>query len=330
MNQAPGSRGRERSTGSASSRQGVSGEARRAASRPARAKGSPRGGSSGSAPWGELWLEAFAKMPGVSPGRIERGKAYACEGHVRQVRFDLGKIAGQVQGSRPKPYEVSVQVAPLDEATWDRAIKAIRRREALAIALQSGELPPQIERIFRSLGVSLLPSRETDLLSRCSCPDWASSCKHVAALHHALADALTRDPLRLFELRGRPREQVIRELRRARSPGPKRAPKRRRTGSSSRPLADARSAAAPARAAEGDYDHRSDDLGAMRFQFEPQGEHGAILKPLGDPPSWTKAAPIHSWLEPTYQAASDLAHDIALTETASLPPAEDPTPKPRP
>jgi len=299
MSQGPTSAGRTRAKALR-----ASGEPGRVAPTPA--PGSPKGSS--GAPWGELWLEAFAKMPGVSAGRIERGKAYACEGHVRQVRFGLGKIAAQVQGSRPKPYEVSVQVAPLDDATWERAIKAISRREALASALLSGEISLQINRIFQSLGVSLLPSRETDLLSRCSCPDWASSCKHIAALHHALADALTRDPFGLFELRGRSREQIFREIRRARSPGPKRVQKR---GSSRSTRRAATTSAGPA---EGDFDHRSGDLGAMRFRFEPQGDYGAILDPLGQPPSWSRIDPIDSWLKPTYQAASELARSIALAE----------------
>lgn len=272
-------------------------------------------GTSGGASWGELWLAAFAKMPGVSAARMERGKAYACEGHVREVRIGLGKITGQVQGSRPKPYEVSVQVAPLDDATWEQAIKAIRRRKALASALLSGEIPLQIDRIFQALGVSLLPSRETDLLSRCSCPDWANSrsisCKHMAALQHTLADALSRDPFGLFELRGRPREQVLQEIRRA---GVARTTKRRPRGSSSRPSSAPQPATAKVGPPEGDCDQRAGDLGAMRFHFEPHVDHGRILDPLGQPPSWTRPEPIHSWLEPTYQAASWLARSIALSE----------------
>jgi hypothetical protein len=67
-------------------------------------------------------------------------------------------------------------------------------------------------------------------------------------------------------------------------------------------------------AAEGDYDHRSSDLGTLRFHFEPQDDHGSILEPLGQPHSWSRAESIHSWLEPTYQAASSLARSIALAE----------------
>jgi hypothetical protein len=52
----------------------------------------------------------------------------------------------------------------------------------------------------------------------------------------------------------------------------------------------------------------------MRFRFEPQGDYGAILDPLGQPPSWSRVDPIDSWLKPTYQAASELALSIALAE----------------
>lgn len=299
--------------------QGAS-DAGRDRSKPRRAAGSratsktakaPSGeGASGQTHWGELWLAAFAKMPGVSAARMERGKAYALEGHVGQLHFGLGKIAAQVQGSRPKPYEVSVQVAPLDDATWERAIKAIRRRKALASALQFGEMPLQIDRIFQSLGVSLLPHRETDLVSRCSCPDWAISCKHAAALHYAVADSLARDPLALLELRGRSREQVLREIRR---PSLTQAKKRRPRKGSSHPGSAPRPASR--KAAGGDYDKRAGDLSAMRFRLAREDDRGAILEPLGQPPSWSRPEPILCWLEPTYQAASSLARSIALAET---------------
>lgn len=336
MSARPGSRRGERAKppraqGSA----GASGKGRTASSRPTQRKSAPDDGSSSPAPWGERWIEAFSTMPGASPGRIERGLGYAAEGHIRQARISLGKITAQVQGSRPKPYQVSVTVTPFDDATWEKAIKAIRRREALSSAIQSGRIPLQIDRIFRALGVSLLPSRETDLHARCSCPDWANSCKHVAALHHALADALARDPLLLFELRGRPRDQVMRELRRARSPGPKRArPRRTRRGSVRRVAGSqvASSSSSSSGLLEGDYERRSGELAAMRFRFEPSESDGSILLPLGQPPSWSRPRePIDSWLKPTYQAASVLARAIALSESEA-PKAAQPEPdrKPRP
>jgi uncharacterized Zn finger protein len=278
-------------------------------------------------------MEAFSKMPGASQARIERGLEYAAGGHIRQARFSLGKITAQVQGSRPKPYEVSVTVTPLDDATWEKAIKALSRRDALATAVQSGQMPLQIDRIFRALGVSLLPSRETDLHARCSCPDWANSCKHVAALHHALADALARDPMMLFELRGRPRDQVIRELRRARLPGPKRArPRQPRRGNGRRISSPQAARASSSGPSEAEPERRSRDLAAMRFRFEQSDSEGAILTPLGQPPSWSRRhEPIDAWLKPTYQAARALARGIALSDNDAPQRAEpEPDPKPRP
>src|SRR6185503_13205308 len=51
----------------------------------------------------------------------------------------------------------------------------------------------------------------------CSCPDWGDPCKHVAATHYVLGEALDRDPFLLFELRGRTKRQVMDALRAARS-----------------------------------------------------------------------------------------------------------------
>ena len=72
-------------------------------------------------------------------------------------------------------------------------------------------------RVFSRCKRSLFPSKSHDLETDCSCPDWASPCKHVAAMHYVLGEAFDRDPFLLFELRGRTRDQVLAALSRLRS-----------------------------------------------------------------------------------------------------------------
>lgn len=292
---------------------------RRSEARAARSKAHPKTrvgcaeGSGGEIVWAERWIAALSRMPGVTPARVERGLAYACEGRVKDLRITMGTIEATVHGSRPKPYEVTLKIAPLDDATWERAIESLSERDALWSALLSGEMPRQIDRVFRALGVSLFPSRDTDLSSRCSCPDWASSCKHVAAVHHAVAVSIARDPFLLFELRGRTREQVLGALRRARSGGARRAG-RRRAGKGRARHTDPESATSPEGQADEGYERALGELTSMRFHFEAPPSYAAILRPLGRPPSWSRREPIESWLRPTYEAASGLAQAIALGE----------------
>src|SRR5207244_3553262 len=73
----------------------------------------------------------------------------------------------------------------------------------------------EVEPIFAEAGASLFPAKAKDLEMRCSCPDYAVPCKHVAAVHYLLAEEIDRDPFLLFTLRGKDREAVLEGLREA-------------------------------------------------------------------------------------------------------------------
>jgi uncharacterized Zn finger protein len=289
--------------------------------------------------WSLRWVEALLKMSAVQAARLERGYAYARGGHVRGLMIEDGKIKATVRGARPKPYEISLQMAPLDDATWERAVEVMRARPDIADALLTGEpdaVPRSIDEIFRPLGVSLFPVRETDLLSRCSCPDWAVACKHVAAVHCQLAQVLDRDPFLLFELRGRTKEQLLEALRAGRKAQSSRggggggggssgaggeddaasAPSESSPSSapleSGAPSEPSGSSADVAALDEATFERRTASLSALRFDLQPTSPPGAILRPLGQPHPWSRVEPIESWLNPTYQAASEAARSLAL------------------
>jgi uncharacterized Zn finger protein len=83
-------------------------------------------------------------------------------------------------------------------------------------ALLAGEMPQEIDAVFHAAGASLFPKQRAELKANCSCPDDGDPCKHVAATHYVLGEALDRDPFLLFELRGRSKSQVLDALRAAR------------------------------------------------------------------------------------------------------------------
>src|SRR5690242_21841815 len=81
-------------------------------------------------------------------------------------------------------------------------------------------MPPAIDDVYHADGASLLPRDRADLVTACSCPDSGDPCKHVAATHYVLGEALDTDPFLLFELRGRTKEQVLAALSQLRSAEP--------------------------------------------------------------------------------------------------------------
>src|SRR5688572_7014175 len=154
----------------------------------------------------------------------------------------------------------------------------------------------------------LFPKQRTDLKTSCSCPDWGDPCKHVAATHYVLGEALDRDPFLLFELRGRTKQQVLDGLRAARG------------------ATETRSAEAPGvklgKVKAADYDRPREALPALGFSFDEPSTHGAVLRQLGTPTAWKDQASPEQVLSPLVRAAADAARRLAMAE------AEPPEPEP--
>ena len=74
------------------------------------------------------------------------------------------------------------------------------------------EMPSAIEDVFVQRALHLLPRESKDLISKCSCPDYASPCKHVAGVYYKIASLLDRDPLLLFQLRSMKFESLHEKL----------------------------------------------------------------------------------------------------------------------
>ena len=124
-----------------------------------------------------------------------------------------GVITARVQGSRPTPYKVTIHLAPFTDAQWQAVIDGLAERAIFSAQLLAGEMPREIEEAFSAVGLSLFPARTDELVTNCTCPDWANPCKHVAATHYILGEQFDEDPFLLFRLRGRSQEQIIAALR---------------------------------------------------------------------------------------------------------------------
>ncbi len=153
----------------------------------------------------------------VDQARLQRGRSYARSGQVLSIVETQNGIEARVQGSRPKPYDVTIQVTPLNDRQWDLVIDALSEQALFTAQLLAGEMPGNIEDAFNAAGVSLFPSQTGDLSSDCTCPDWANPCKHVAATHYILGDRFDDDPFLLFRMRGRTQEEILEALRQRRS-----------------------------------------------------------------------------------------------------------------
>jgi uncharacterized Zn finger protein len=168
-------------------------------------------GAFGTSWWAKRWIAALDRFGWGS--RLQRGKTYARQGQVLTIDFAGAKIKAKVQGSRPKPYDVTIEMQPLSATQWAQAIDGLARQAIFAAKLLAGEMPQNIEQAFDAAGVPLFPRGAQDISASCSCPDYANPCKHIAAVYYLLGERFDEDPFLIFQARGRTREQIIDALR---------------------------------------------------------------------------------------------------------------------
>ncbi len=166
--------------------------------------------------WGKAWVDALEQRARLDPNRLPRGRTYARTGAVSGLEVRAGEIVAAVQGSRAKPYKVTVRVRTYSAKEWDRTLTALASQVGHLAALLDGEMPPEVADDVTAAGIDLLPVAG-EVQPRCSCPDWAEPCKHSAAVCYLVADTLDADPFLLFLMRGRDRDSLLAGLRARRS-----------------------------------------------------------------------------------------------------------------
>lgn len=172
-------------------------------------------GEIGSTWWSKRWigvLESFSMGT-----RLTRGRSYARQGQVISIDIEPGVVKAKVQGSQPKPYNIKIQLRPLSDQDWEEVTEAMASQAIFAAKLLAGEMPTNIEEAFHAVKLSLFPTAAKDLVTDCSCPDWANPCKHIAAVYYLLAERFDEDPFLIFKLRGRTKDEIIQALREKRT-----------------------------------------------------------------------------------------------------------------
>lgn len=185
-------------------------------SRPRRVEGGIKARSKRGAIGEQWWSRRFIAVLesfGMS-GRLTRGRSYARAGQVLDFVVATGSVTAQVQGSRPKPYKVRIQVLPLTTPQWRQVEQALAGQALFRAKLLAGEMPDEIEEVFATCGTPLFPRTARDLDMSCSCPDWGMPCKHIAATCYVLAEAFDTDPFLMLAWRGRRRADLLASLRR--------------------------------------------------------------------------------------------------------------------
>lgn len=159
--------------------------------------------------WGKSWNQNLERYADYS-NRIDRGRSYVRHGAVLDLQIAAGAVTALVQGSRSKPYEVKISIKAIGASQWASIKKQCDGQLQSLQNLLAGKFPRELSEIFLAEGKGLFPSPK-EISFDCSCPDWASMCKHVAAALYGIGARLDQDPTLFFTLRGVRTDDLIAE-----------------------------------------------------------------------------------------------------------------------
>lgn len=147
--------------------------------------------------WGEAWCDNLERYSDYS-NRLPRGQSYVRNGSVIDLQIAAGAVTAMVSGSRI--YQQEIKVSPIRKARWTSICKETAGSIDSLVELLQGRFSKGVMQRICKRGDGLFPT-PSEISFSCSCPDWATMCKHVAAALYGVGARLDDRPELLFTLR---------------------------------------------------------------------------------------------------------------------------------
>jgi uncharacterized Zn finger protein len=155
--------------------------------------------------WGKAWCTNLERYSDFA-NRLPRGRTYVRNGSVVDLQIASGAVTALVSGS--ELYEVRIGVAGVAKTRWRGICRDCSGAIDSVVALLQGTLSAGVMTRLCAPQTGLFPEPR-DLSFDCSCPDWASMCKHVAAVLYGVGARFDERPELLFLLRGVRQDDLI-------------------------------------------------------------------------------------------------------------------------
>jgi uncharacterized Zn finger protein len=155
--------------------------------------------------WGKAWcenLEAYSDFA----NRLPRGRTYVRNGSVVHLEIRSGEVEALVSGS--ELYKVKIKLTAAIQAKWKSLCQECAGGIGSLIELLQGRFSESVMAILTRKETGLFPSPK-EIEMKCSCPDWATMCKHVAAVLYGVGARLDKSPELLFLLRSVNHEDLL-------------------------------------------------------------------------------------------------------------------------
>ncbi len=147
--------------------------------------------------WGKAWCDNLESYSDYA-NRLPRGRTYVRNGSVVHLEIQPGKITALVSGS--ELYTVEITITALSGSHWKSLKTECSGRIGSLVELLQGRLSKSVMDLVTQHNKGLFP-KPAEIQMKCSCPDWAGMCKHVAAVMYGIGARLDEKPELLFVLR---------------------------------------------------------------------------------------------------------------------------------
>ena len=155
--------------------------------------------------WGKAWCDNLESYMDYA-NRLPRGRTYVRNGSVVHLDIRSGEIEATVSGS--ELYQVRISITPAAKAKWKSLCRDCSGAIGSLIELLRGRFSDHVMGIITRKETGLFPA-PAEIKLNCSCPDWATMCKHVAAVLYGVGARLDENPELLFTLRSVNHEELI-------------------------------------------------------------------------------------------------------------------------
>jgi uncharacterized Zn finger protein len=155
--------------------------------------------------WPTRFIRALTAIGILLPARGQE--------RVVSLAVGAGRVDAEVAEVQDgRSYQVRIGLTAFGKTDWAAITHALAAKASSTVLLLSGELPRDVEQIFKAVRLPLFPSSAREVSLDCTCPDAEVPCGHLNAVFSALAARVAEDPFTILALRGRNREMLLEEL----------------------------------------------------------------------------------------------------------------------
>jgi uncharacterized Zn finger protein len=155
--------------------------------------------------WGKAWCENLESYRDYE-NRLPRGRTYVRNGSVVDLQIQPSEVTAMVSGS--SIYDVKISIAGVEKKQWASICKDCAGGIDSLIELLQGRLSKGVMERICHQSSGLFP-KPAEIRFSCSCPDYASMCKHVAAVLYGVGARLDKQPELLFRLRAVDEKELV-------------------------------------------------------------------------------------------------------------------------